>query len=432
MKSNLSVYLSLTLASAGLAGCGGGVIPGAPLTRLQELSQSVGCQNVANLSSDVASLIQASNAFGFQVFQNGALSEETGTNRMMSTLSLTQALQMLLVGSANATQTQLATALRLAGQTSAQVSSSVQSLLATLGCRKGYTLQVADSLWSDGNIQVLPSYRQTLTNDFAAQVDFDPSLTAAQINQWVSQNTNGMIPQLVSRLSSDDLLLVNAIYFNGLWGKPFNPAQPAAFTLTGGQVVQAPTLQDERTIQSGTWKGFSVAAIPYGFASSSSSADASLILLLPANGQSPQQALASLSAADYVSLGTEMATWPSSPVSLSFPKFSFTKAFDLVSYMKGPSSGLSFLLSPGLDLSAMTSTGGVSLGSVSQQTRIEVSETGTQAAAATEDGVASASAPTSVLTSFIVDQPFIFILRDATGMDLFIGAVNDPTSQDSQ
>ena len=87
-------------------------------------------------------------------------------------------------------------------------------------------------------------------------------------------------------------------------------------------------------------------------------------------------------------------------------------------------------MNPDVDFSAMTPIP-VTLNSFVQMTKIEVNETGSQAAAATEIGFLGSVAvgPTAPIESFVADRPFVFILRDASGMDLFMGVVNDPSAQ---
>jgi serpin B len=42
------------------------------------------------------------------------------------------------------------------------------------------------------------------------------------VNNWVSKQTKGLIPGVISYIDPGFLLiLVNAVYFKGLWDKPF-------------------------------------------------------------------------------------------------------------------------------------------------------------------------------------------------------------------
>lgn len=57
------------------------------------------------------------------------------------------------------------------------------------------------------------------------QINFTHNVKAAfHVNEWVRNVTNGKIPQMVEKsvFVSASMLLLNAIYFNGLWKFPFD------------------------------------------------------------------------------------------------------------------------------------------------------------------------------------------------------------------
>lgn len=75
------------------------------------------------------------------------------------------------------------------------------------------------------------------------------------------------------------------------------------------------------------------------------------------------------------------------------------------------------------DLSRMTSKSGVALDNIVHQTFIEVTESGTEAAAATVLNL-SRDGPSK---SFVANQPFLFLIRDIPSKaTLFIGRVVRP------
>lgn len=65
--------------------------------------------------------------------------------------------------------------------------------------------------------------------DELQKVDFraNPNEVRIMINNWVSNNTKGQIQELIPADGIDetsDLVLVNAVYFKGLWQSKFDPA----------------------------------------------------------------------------------------------------------------------------------------------------------------------------------------------------------------
>ena len=69
----------------------------------------------------------------------------------------------------------------------------------------------------------------------------NPSLAESRINRFVSDKTEGLIPELLPAGSVDPLtlmVLVNAIYYKANWLVPFNPRStlPSDFDLLGSDI----------------------------------------------------------------------------------------------------------------------------------------------------------------------------------------------------
>ena len=85
------------------------------------------------------------------------------------------------------------------------------------------TLSITDanSAWVKNDIELLDSYVKTLQTYFNAQAR---RLTGAQVvNSWVNEATHGKISNIIDddAAEQDSLVLVNAIYFKGLWESAF-------------------------------------------------------------------------------------------------------------------------------------------------------------------------------------------------------------------
>ena len=75
------------------------------------------------------------------------------------------------------------------------------------------------------------------------------------------------------------------------------------------------------------------------------------------------------------------------------------------------------------DFSGMTGRRGLFIGAVIHQAQVEVSEAGTEAAAATAVTMKRGAPP----IEFAADHPFLFLIRDKqTGSILFMGRVVNP------
>ena len=49
----------------------------------------------------------------------------------------------------------------------------------------------------------------------------DSLVSANQINEWVSEKTNGKIPSIISSIDNIKMILINAIYYHGVWRNQF-------------------------------------------------------------------------------------------------------------------------------------------------------------------------------------------------------------------
>ncbi|MHC4181347.1 MAG: serpin family protein, partial [Planctomycetota bacterium] len=116
-----------------------------------------------------------------------------------------------------------------------------------------YELRVANALWAEQTYPFKKSYVDTISEFYktggAFPVDFKQNFEAARlhINGWVEEQTNDRIKNLIPRGAIDKyarLVLTNAVYFKGQWSQPFKEAQtkPREFTLAGGKKLQVPTM----------------------------------------------------------------------------------------------------------------------------------------------------------------------------------------------
>ncbi len=132
-----------------------------------------------------------------------------------------------------------------------QVARQLNQLLTTVD---QYELRIANALWVQKDFPLAPQYQQTLANYYktggAFSVNFrtSPEQVRGQINNWVSNLTNRMIPELLpsGSVTPDlSLILTNAIYFKGEWSNPFdsNMTKELPFHLHDGQKVNVAMMQ---------------------------------------------------------------------------------------------------------------------------------------------------------------------------------------------
>lgn len=94
-----------------------------------------------------------------------------------------------------------------------------------------YVLNSANSVLLDKNLDVEPSYKREVQDLYQASVkdvDFqtEGQEVVKEINQWVTEKTNGKISKLLDEVDpSTSLVLLNAVYFKGTWKTQFEPSR---------------------------------------------------------------------------------------------------------------------------------------------------------------------------------------------------------------
>ena len=125
---------------------------------------------------------------------------------------------------------------------------------------------------------------------------------------------------------------------------------------------------------------------------------------------------------DTAALAKWLSVLSEQSLDVMIPRFELTWRAELRDTLQ--KLGMKQAFTPGADFSAMTPAR-VFIDQVIHQARIQVTEEGTEAAAATAVMMEKMSPP-----AFRADHPFLFLIRDTeSGAILFMGRVADPTSQ---
>lgn len=283
-------------------------------------------------------------------------------------------------------------------------------------------LSVANSIWlrdSDG-LAVEDDFLETCGERLGAQVfsaPFDDS-TVADVNAWVSEKTNEMIPRMLDRISDQaQLLLVNALAFEGGWEDPFDSAlvSPDTFTCEDG------TEQDVKMMHS-VEGSYLEGELATGFVKPYEGYDYAFVGLLPAEGVSVDELLASLDGAALEELLTPVA---GAGAEIGLPKFTASYEAELADALRelGMTDAFDAELA---DFSRMGSSeqGPLYVGGVLHKTFVDVNEEGTRAAAATTVSMDGAAAPGGPVEyhEVILDRPFVYLIMDLRcDLPVFIG-----------
>jgi serine protease inhibitor len=409
----LASAVTLVLAALAVRCSDGPVGPVAEITQLPR-----------DLTAAEQELIQSDNAFGLKLFREIHAQEDVGKNLFISPLSVAMALGMTYNGAAGATQEAMQETLELQGLSLEEVNQSYRSLidlLADLDPTVEWLL--ANSIWYREGFPVLPEFLEVNQEYFDAEVaalDFASPDAAPTINNWVSENTNGRIEEIVDDPIAWDIVmfLINAIYFKGDWTVQFDPDLTAdrPFTVADGSQKQVPmmTYPYSRVVEAGYYRDEHLQALdlPYGGRAYS------MTILLPAREGQIGALVESLDSERWSSI---IAGLESAELNVVMPKYTLEYELEMKDVLTALGMGIAF---GGADFSKIAP--GICISKVKHKTFVDVSEEGTEAAAVTSVEVVSTSTASGPPTIH-VDRPFLFVIRERfSGTILFMGLIMDP------
>lgn len=98
-------------------------------------------------------------------------------------------------------------------------------------------LEIANSVWVNKDHKLLDEYKLKVEDTFKAETDSldfvgDANGSANTINEWIDNKTHGLIKEVVtpSSLSTAQNVLVNTVYFNSPWAKPWETKEDVKLT----------------------------------------------------------------------------------------------------------------------------------------------------------------------------------------------------------
>jgi len=153
-------------------------------------------------------------------------------NLFFSPYSISLALAMTYAGARSETEEQMAATLHFTLPQD-QLHPAFHALHEALaGAGEDFVLNIANSIWGAEGYSLRPVYeaaaRPLLRGAAAAARLRDEEAARATINEWISDRTEGRIPELIEPgmlTAATRLVLANAIYFNAGW-KPSSRPEP--------------------------------------------------------------------------------------------------------------------------------------------------------------------------------------------------------------
>jgi serpin B len=351
-----------------------------------------------------------------------SFAEDTAQNTLVSPLSILLALAMTANGADGQTLAEMEAVLGR-GIKLQDLNAMLNAYVNNLPSAEGSKLNIANSIWVRNGFNVLEQFLLTNKKYYNAEIvnaPFDQG-TVNDINKWVSDNTDGMIPKVLEFISDEIMFLINAIVFDSEWKNQYEEKDISKrdFTTADGRKQNTDFMfsnhNDEKLIKTDNATGF---VKPY------KGEHYSFAALLPNEGIQIGDFVAGLTA-DCFTKALETAHRPWGGMHARLPKFTFDYDITLNNILGAMGMPSAFNTATS-NLSKIAEDLFISF--VKHKTFIEVDERGTKAAAVTVIGVAPTSVPPPpVQVTF--DRPFVFAIVDnSTDLPIFIGTLMEVPS----
>ncbi len=387
---------------------------------ITNLSKAVKADIVEGKAADDA-FIKAQTGFYLHLFQQ-AEQQDPDKNILVSPYSVMQALAMTANGAGGQTLEEMEQT--FGGLPLDDLNQYLYTQRMTQPNYQNCWLSTANSIWYRDTFadSLKPEFLKANADYYAAdafKAPFDDS-TITDINTWVSNKTERMIPEILNpeeEIQKAVMYLVNAVTFEAEWETAYLPfeVQKQEFTAADGTVQQAEMmyskdhdmeryyLHDENA--SGFYKYYS--GERYAFAA-----------MLPNEGISVDEYISGLTAE---SLQNTLANPEESYILAAMPKFSYDYEIELKDALSA--MGMPSAFKETADFSAMTDTP-VMLDKALHKTHIETSEEGTKAAAVTIEREIPVCETPLPEKEIILDRPFVYMIVDMENhLPVFMGTV---------
>lgn len=346
---------------------------------------------------------------------------EKGKNTLISPVSVLSALAMTYNGAGGRTYEQME---KVFGMAADDINLYFHSYMNKLPQSKNYKLSLANSIWftDDERFTVNKDFLQTNGDYYGADIYKVPfnNKTCDEINNWVNDKTDGMIPEILDSIPSDAVMyLVNALAFEAEWAEVYyeDDVRDGVFTDEKGNKSDVEFMYGsdyvyyEDEYATGFMKYYK--DCKYGF-----------VALLPNEGVSVSEYMDTLSGENLYSM---LANPVYATVHTSIPKFETDYDVEMGNTLKemGMSDAFDYK-EANFSRLGESKERNIFISRVLHKTYISVGEKGTKAGAATVVEMVDGSAiedPSDIKTVNL-DRPFVYMIVDCeNNIPLFIGTM---------
>lgn len=375
------------------------------------------------LSSQEEMVSGGSGEFGFHLMQK-LIESSPEESHFISPLSIVMAFGMVMNGAEGDTWSQMQKTFAMEGLSRNEMNEAARNLFTLLAeFDESVRFRIANSIWYRDTFEVEEDFLSTNEEYYNAETrpaDFNDPATVSAINQWVDQQTEGLIDEIVKGPINPltVMYLINAIYFQGDWSYQFDPdkTRKESFFRADGSLAEVDMMRlDELEGASyRTGDNYQAANLYYG------DAGFAMTLVLPDEETGLEEWLRE---ADWsLWQGLTSGFW-STTMTLEMPKFemeyeidSFPKLLEELGIVDAFNASLSDFSRINPDAEDLHIT------DARHKSFIRVDEEGTEAAAVTSVEIGVTSTPQTV--HLRLDRPFFYVIREVeSNTILFMGTM---------
>lgn len=371
---------------------------------------------------DCTELVNANNATGIDIYSK--LSLKKG-NVVMSPYSIGTAMTMALAGAEGVTATEMAKVMHRKLKYN-NMNVAAGNLYKTLNGLNSsdITLETANGLCLVTPSIVSESYTNLLQKYYFAEIFYGKDVKP--VNDWVNKKTHKKIPEILNSLPANTVsVILNAIYFKGLWEKQFKKSSTfdSDFLLDNGGKIKIPMMHQSDKFAMITKKDFSAIEMPF------KGKLLSFIAIMPSKGAklADFEKKFNLKQAISIIAALKKIKHPSK-LDIAIPIFKIEYEAELVPPFKqlGMTNAFSAKLADFGKLTGQKNKLGlVWIAQIKHKAFIEINEEGGEAAAAT--ALIMEKKCVAIRQQFIANRPFLFMIKDnVTDSILFLGRVVNP------
>ena len=336
-------------------------------------------------------------------------------NQLFAPLSLYMALSMLVEGTSSTTSAELE---NLLGQKREKLTKQLKLIYENnYYSNQNGRVYLANSLWLKKGLKINSEYLNFIKDNFYAQsyeIDFTKRKEKDKIIKWINYYTENVLKLDRNNYQIEDnlaLLLLNTIYFDNKWLIAYDKEKTVedTFYLDKNNTKMVEYMNHQIST---LYKKTSEYVVVMDYFENNNTITY-IMLTIPFD---------KLCSKDFTSFTNDLVM---GEVNLSVPKFDYSKEYNLNEALK--SLGVRKIF----EKDSLNKIGeNLSVNYIKQNVGIKLSESGAKAAAVTSIGIMKSSLVVDPIT-IKLDRPFLYLIKDANNVLLFVGILNYPTTSNA-